>query len=87
MNKISKFQNRSAVYKCASCGKQTRETGDGESSVEMCAACYEIAGMENQHSDEGHKGDLENCQECKEQMSQKSIDGMPAYYNGAFGKK
>jgi hypothetical protein len=78
--KVSKFQNRSAVYKCLECGKMTRETGDGESSVEMCATCYEICGTENMHSDEGHKCALIDCNECKEKMSQKALAAQPAFY-------
>jgi hypothetical protein len=51
--KVSKFQGgmKGAVYTCQNCGKKTRETGDGESSVGMCAKCYEEGGLENEHSD------------------------------------
>ena len=42
------------TYTCHSCGKRTRETGGGESSSELCAFCYEEAGIENGCSDAGH---------------------------------
>lgn len=71
-----KFQKGSGVYTCINCGKQTRETGDGESSVEMCAACYELGGMENMHSDDGHEGNIADCAECREQMSEAAIARM-----------
>lgn len=50
----SKFQvsaGRTPTYKCGVCGKLTRETGHDESSVELCAFCYEEAGLENALSD------------------------------------
>lgn len=39
----SRFQSgmgRSSTYHCQFCGKLTRETGDGEGSCLLCAACY-----------------------------------------------
>lgn len=39
------------VYKCTSCGKKTRETGEGESSLGVCRACHEYMGWENFCSD------------------------------------
>jgi len=38
-------------YTCSYCGKRTRETGMGESAVQMCALCYEISGLENSYAD------------------------------------
>jgi hypothetical protein len=40
-----------AVYKCGCCGKMTRETGEDESSCQLCAYCYIEAGWENSLSD------------------------------------
>lgn len=42
------------VYTCRVCKKKTRETGECESNVELCAACYDYAGWVNTHSDNGH---------------------------------
>lgn len=39
------------TYICCVCGKRTREIGLGESDLELCAYCYEIAGLENQQAD------------------------------------
>lgn len=39
------------IYNCGACGRRTRETGHDESSVELCAFCYEEAGLENSYSD------------------------------------
>src|SRR4051812_8607733 len=47
-----------STYECGCCHRQTRETGHGEQSVELCAFCYEVAGMENEHSD-GYTTDAE----------------------------
>jgi hypothetical protein len=51
--KVSKFQGgfKGAVYTCVVCGKKTRETGDGESSCNLCKKCYYEGGLENEHSD------------------------------------
>ena len=51
MKENNRFQKGSGVYICECCGKKTRETGLGESHVELCAYCYEVAGWENSFSD------------------------------------
>jgi hypothetical protein len=38
---------------CDLCGKQTRETGAGESQFKMCRFCIEECELENEYSD-GH---------------------------------
>lgn len=43
----------SGAYKCEGCGKTTRETGLGESGVQLCKACYAEAQIENVGSDHG----------------------------------
>ena len=56
---VSRFQGgfQGTVYTCFVCKRRTRETGDGESSCQLCKRCYEEAGYENQHSDTGgHDG-------------------------------
>ena len=39
------------VYTCRVCGKKTRETGMGESDMQLCAYCMEASGMENAFND------------------------------------
>lgn len=51
MTRNSKFQKGSGQYQCIECGKQTRETGEGESQSKMCARCYGKAGDDNAVSD------------------------------------
>lgn len=66
----SRFQRGSGVYVCRICSKRTRETGEGESSVELCFACYERAGWENTHSDEDHSAEEpgDGCPICAEEF-------------------
>lgn len=64
-----RFQNGSGCYRCANCHKQTRETGDGESSVDLCKQCYFEGGEENLHSDD-HIGRMADCKECQEAFKQ-----------------
>lgn len=35
-----RFGRKPATYVCNCCGKRTRETGEEESTVDLCAACY-----------------------------------------------
>lgn len=62
------FRKGSSTYTCRSCGKLTRETGHCESGVELCAACYDEAGWENEHQDGGHaEGSRPDvCPMCRE---------------------
>lgn len=54
------FMQGVGVYVCSSCGRKTRETGEDESSVELCAYCYLEATLENELSD-GHYGVAEHA--------------------------
>ena len=50
-NKFSRFVQ---PFKCAACGKLT--TGpQGVPGAEVCGPCYDVAGIENEHSDTGGK--------------------------------
>jgi hypothetical protein len=46
-NRVSKFQRGSGAFVCRKCGRRTRETGDCESGVGLCARCFEMCGLEN----------------------------------------
>jgi len=61
----ARFERGSGCYKCRVCGKRTRETGEGESSIELCRRCYDEAGLENDHSDNGHFTLDEGCPTCR----------------------
>lgn len=66
--KHNHFAKGSGVYICRICGKQTRETGEGESDVRLCVDCWDSAGQENCHSDDGHEGSFEDCPICKKAL-------------------
>jgi hypothetical protein len=53
------------MYRCRCCNKRTRETGDGESSCQLCWDCYDSAGVENECSD-GCDPDVpdDSCRVC-----------------------
>lgn len=52
MKNASHFQRGSGVYTCRVCGHRTRATGRGDNeNVELCADCFDLAGLENQVSD------------------------------------
>jgi hypothetical protein len=40
------------VFTCAICERRTRETTQGSTDSSLCAQCWELAGYENQKSDD-----------------------------------
>lgn len=52
------FNHNSSTYTCTCCSRRTRETGMGEADLDLCAFCYEVAGLDNEHND-GHIDDAE----------------------------
>lgn len=71
--RVSRFQRNAfrprSVYACHLCGKRTRETGEGESTIKFCRRCYLRSGLENTHSDSGHPGALADCPECRDYLN------------------
>lgn len=60
------FKRGSGCYVCRDCGKQTRETGGGESASRLCRDCYTLAEWANAHSDESHDETPDpNCPICR----------------------
>lgn len=47
-----KFLGTGGMYNCGGCGKRTRETGRGESSVGLCRKYLEDYEEENRMNDE-----------------------------------
>lgn len=63
--KFNRIKKESGIYTCVDCEKETRETGDGESSCEMCKDCFAAAGLENSHSDGFHDDEKDpKCKSC-----------------------
>lgn len=73
----SRFKTGSGAYTCNSCGKRTRETGEGESELQLCAACLDEAGLENEHWDYGHDEPVAGCPECPEATPTQKENDMP----------
>jgi len=46
-----RFQQGSGSYECVICGALTRETGEGESEVQMCRTDYLLDGLYNSWMD------------------------------------
>lgn len=49
--RVSRFEKGSSTYTCAGCEKLTRDTGEGERNVGLCARCYAMAGDDNAVAD------------------------------------
>jgi hypothetical protein len=66
MNKHDGFKRGSGCFICADCGKRTRATKRDGADSRLCADCFEFAGRENEHSDNGHEGGpkVEGCPVC-----------------------
>lgn len=59
MKRTTVFTKGSGAYTCRCCGRKTRDDGNGDSvNVLSCTQCYELAGIENQISDEGATPEL-----------------------------
>jgi len=62
----SQFQKGQSVYACRCCGRNTRQTGNGDNEhVELCEQCYELAGLHNCVQDGGTLTDSEKT-ECRD---------------------
>jgi len=46
-----RFARGSGCYTCLSCGKLTRDTGNDEADLFLCAYCYHESGLENSLAD------------------------------------
>lgn len=68
-SKNSNF-GRGGAYCCKVCGRSTRETGGGESGVNLCYDCYELCGFENMVLD----GDAEEVNPAEISALIKSIE-------------
>jgi hypothetical protein len=52
---------------CAGCGKRVwKHSGQG---TDFCERCYERAGLENEHTDNGHEVSTPNCPLCEAQAA------------------
>lgn len=56
----NRFAKGSGAYECRCCSRKTRSTGRGDNeNCGLCAECYDLAGIENEISDNG----IENVSE------------------------
>jgi hypothetical protein len=64
----NRFQKRffggAPVYVCASCKHNTRTTDKSAADLDLCALCYEEAGIENEHNDGYHTKKSADCYLC-----------------------
>ena len=69
MAKNKTFKPGQSTYTCHVCTKVTRDVS-GEGSTELCAECFDEAGLENEHFDGYHDADQEgpndHCPHCQD---------------------
>lgn len=46
------FRRGQSTFTCNICGRLSRDTGDN-GQHELCPDCYELAGLDNMHNDDG----------------------------------
>lgn len=52
----NRFAKGSGVFECACCGGRTRQNNDPSAThAGLCDECYELAGYDNMHNDDGTK--------------------------------
>jgi len=83
MRKASSSFGRGGVYVCRICKRNTRATGRGDNdNVELCAECYDLAGIENAISDGDQRpGDAEQAQALLEDCIKKGGKTKAADWN------
>lgn len=62
MNPRNRFSRYNQPVRCV-CGKLTTQTVGG--GTELCRACYDAAGLENEHNDNGHAERVKGCPVCE----------------------
>lgn len=82
----NRFQRGSGAYKCRVCGKMTRETGDGESFVMLCRACYWKSGVENAITDGGYVCTCENSEDFTLDSDHEEVTCKKCGRTGAYDK-
>lgn len=65
MSNNSHFQRGHGVYDCIICERKTRGCADSV-SLDMCEQCYELAGWDNHHNDEGELPTAEEMKQYRE---------------------
>lgn len=64
------FTIGSGCYRCQSCGKLTRDDGNGDSvNCRLCTGCFYESGLENEHQDGGHAEFIAGCPLCRAAQS------------------
>lgn len=66
----SRFRRDSGVYKCATCGRMTRQTGVQSIGSESCPQCYELAGLDNLLNDCPEEGVAANYREAERLLAE-----------------
>jgi len=53
MRKMNRIAAGSGVYRCRVCHGRTRRTDQDAAQIGLCAECFELAGDDNMHNDDG----------------------------------
>ena len=61
---VANFTSR-GTYNCASCGKLTRDTGEGEYDAKMCRACFDRETWALGHDDHSEDNRPNDCPFCE----------------------
>jgi hypothetical protein len=60
----NRFSRHRQPLACRGCGKLTTGAIDSR-GPDLCRKCYERAGLENDHEDNGHNTPMPNCPACE----------------------
>lgn len=75
-NKNNRFisTRNGSTYICHICGKRTRESGNDESSLQLCLACNLKAEIHNMISDYGHNFTNEQAKAFEDRLAAANAD-------------
>lgn len=65
----SRMKRGSGIFKCNVCERSTRDTGGDNTQARLCEECWEIAGLENEMSDNGGHYTPEQMAACEKRYA------------------
>jgi hypothetical protein len=74
--KRNTFSRFNQPVPCRMCGKSTTwSEANGNHGLDLCGPCFERAGLENDHLDNGHGSAVAGCPVCEKTAAAAKVEG------------
>lgn len=70
----NRFKKGSGAFPCEHCARVTRDTGDSNTALRLCAHCYDGAGFDNEALDASAPEDIKKAQAEARACYQLAVD-------------